>query len=63
MENQRLMTIDEAAEYLSLSKKCLYRYSSERKLPVIKISSRAIRFRKIDLDQFIEDHISQPAAG
>jgi excisionase family DNA binding protein len=62
LEANSLMTIEEASRYLQLSVKCLYRYSSERKIPVIKISGRAIRFRREDLDAWIEKHTARPVA-
>lgn len=48
------MTIREVAEYLRLNEKTTYRYASEGKIPGFKVGG-AWRFRKLDIDQWIED--------
>jgi len=51
----KLLTINEAAEYLTLSKDYLYRLTSLRKIPFVKIGSR-VMFRSDKLQEWIEEH-------
>ncbi len=45
-------TVEEAAEYLSVSKRTIYKLSQEGRLPVFRIGKeRHRRFRKEDLDK------------
>lgn len=46
------LTIEEAADYLNLSKSRLYRLTSERGIPFIK-RGRGILFSKADLDNWL----------
>jgi len=58
-----LMTYDQAAEYLAVSTKTLRRWVAERKIPVIIISRKLVRFRKEDLDRFISKHYQKALEG
>ena len=49
----RLLTPQETAEYLSVSKRTLKRLVSEKKLAAIKVRG-AMRFRFKDIEAFIE---------
>lgn len=49
-----IMTIREVSEYLRLNEKTTYRYASEGTIPGFKVGG-AWRFRKLDIDQWIED--------
>jgi len=51
--NLEIMTLQEVAEYLKLSERTIYGYAQRGILPGIKIGS-AWRFRKTDLDTWIE---------
>ncbi|MBI4444319.1 MAG: helix-turn-helix domain-containing protein [Acidobacteria bacterium] len=51
MESE-LMTIDQAARYLSIAKPTLYHWVSDRRIPFVKMG-RLVRFRRCDLDRFI----------
>ena len=53
--NDRLLTVLEAAEFLHLSPGTIYHLISERRIPVIKISSRCVRFSRQALLLWIED--------
>lgn len=48
-----LMTLEEVADYLRLSKDTLYRMAGTGKLPASKVGSQW-RFRKADVDQWLE---------
>jgi len=50
----KLMTIDEVAEYLKLSKETLYKKVRKKEIPAIKIG-RLWRFRKEVIEKWIEE--------
>jgi len=55
-ENQKpYISIDEASEYLSLSKSTLYSYTAKKIIPFYKIR-RKILFKVSELNDFIESH-------
>ncbi len=61
ISSPRLLSIDQAAEYMGLSKRTLYRMVSQRRLPFLKIG----RLVKLDLDQldkWIGKQAIRPAA-
>ena len=47
------LTIDEASEYLGISKNTLYAYTSRGILPFYKLQNRKIYFKIEELDDFI----------
>jgi excisionase family DNA binding protein len=49
----KLMILEEVAEYLRLSKDTIYRMAHTAKIPASKVGNQW-RFRKEDLDQWIE---------
>ncbi len=51
----RLLTMDEASEYLGISKLTLYGWVSTRKLAFVKVG-RLVKFRQQDLDKWIDQH-------
>jgi excisionase family DNA binding protein len=51
--NRPFMSIDEAADYLGLSKATLYQYTHRKVLDFYKVRGKKIYFLKEDLDQFI----------
>jgi len=59
----KLLTIDEASEYLGISKLTLYGWVSARKLGFIKVG-RLVKFKQEHLDRWIEQHtvMARPAA-
>ena len=53
--NNSLLTTQEAAAYLNVSKAFLERDRwAGARVPYIKIGSRAVRYRQSDLDDFID---------
>jgi excisionase family DNA binding protein len=52
---KRLLTVDEAAEYLGLQVDTVYKKSRLRELPSVKVG-RALRFDVEALKRFIEEH-------
>lgn len=49
-----LWTVAEAARYLRLNRFSLYRLVSQKRIPVVKLSARCIRFRPSDLSRWVE---------
>lgn len=49
-----VLTIDELASYLKISKSTLYKIVRERKIPCQKVG-RHWRFRKVAIDQWLEE--------
>jgi len=47
-----LMTVQEAAHFLSVSVSTLYGWAWQRRIPFVKVG-RALRFDKADLEQFV----------
>ena len=54
-----LLTIDEAAKYLGISKLTLYGWVSARKVGFIKVG-RLVKFKQAHLDTWIEQHTIKP---
>ena len=50
-----LLTIRQLAEWTGLAVGTLYRLSSEKRLPVVRLSCRCIRFRRRDIQRWIEE--------
>lgn len=58
---EKLLTTQEAAEYLSLSKAFLERDRwAGARVPYIKIGRRAVRYRLADLEHYIHKMTFQP---
>lgn len=54
MNDDRLLDVREAAALLGISPFSLYHWISEKRgIPVIRLSSRCVRFRKSDLEAWI----------
>ena len=54
-----LLTMDEAAKYLGISKLTLYGWVSARKLGYVKIG-RLVKFKQTQLDAWIDQHTVTP---
>jgi len=54
-----LMSFEEAAEYLGIKHATLYKYTSSRKVPFVKVG-RLVKFRLEDLDHWIDDRMVEP---
>lgn len=54
-----LLTLAEAADYLCMTHGALYAATSRRQIPFVKFGRR-LRFRKEDLDAFIEANLVKP---
>jgi excisionase family DNA binding protein len=52
---ERLLRIQEVSELTGLSVGTLYHFVSAKKIPVVRLSRRCIRFRLSDLQVWLED--------
>lgn len=52
---RKLLTIDEASEYLGISKLTLYGWVSARKVAFVKVG-RLVKFKQDQLDKWIDQH-------
>jgi excisionase family DNA binding protein len=54
LQSERLLTISEVAELTGLAIGTLYHFVSEKRIPVVRLSKRCIRFRQSDLSDWIQ---------
>ena len=63
-EEDVVMTIEGLSKYLSVSKKWIYEQTSTRSIPHFKLTNKQLRFRKKDIDGWIDSlkrtSINQP---
>jgi len=52
---EELLTIEELAEYLKISKHTLYKMVEKGKIPALKIANRW-RFKKRKIEKWLEEH-------
>lgn len=52
---ERLLTVQQAAEFLGLKPKTLYSLKAQRRIPYVKILGNALRFRLTDLQKIVDD--------
>ena len=57
-----LLTPDEAAESLLISKSYLYELKSRDRIPYVKVGAN-LRFRPDDLEEYVEHHKEETDAG
>lgn len=55
-EDETLLTVDDACRWLRVTRGTLYRWTARKrnKLAVVKLGGRALRFRREDVQGFIE---------
>lgn len=56
----RLLTINEVAELTGLAVGTIYHLVSQMRVPVVRISSRCIRFRLSSLERWFDDLTEEP---
>ncbi len=49
----RLMTTQEVAEYLGLSLETIYRFTTKRSIPFLKIG-HSLRFKQSDVEEYLK---------
>ena len=50
---EEILTPDEAAAYLRISRRMVYYFAKDGQLPTLQVGKFAIRFRRTDLDHYI----------
>lgn len=55
IDMKRLLSINELAEYLGISKNTIYAWTSQKKINFIKCG-RLVKFDVADIDKWIQDH-------
>jgi len=55
MREDRLLDVREAAALLKLKPVTLYQWAYQRRIPVVKLFGRALRFRQSVIDKIIAD--------
>lgn len=58
----RLLTIQQASGFLGLTVGTLYQFVSQKRIPVVRISRRCIRFRLSDLSSWIDQLTEHPVS-
>jgi excisionase family DNA binding protein len=58
----RYLTIAQAAELLQLDPHTIYRWIALRRLPVVRLSPRAVRVRAVDLDGYLASQLQRALA-
>jgi excisionase family DNA binding protein len=56
--NDKIMTIEEVAEYLRVKPQTIYTWAQENKIPAAKIG-REWRFRKTMIDKWFNDQMNE----
>ena len=51
---EKLLTVDDVAELLRFPKQTIYQMVCHRKLPVVRLSGRCLRFRLTDIEAFLD---------
>ena len=59
--NDRLLSVSEVAEVLKLSVGTIYHLVSQKRIPVVRLSARCIRFDRRTISAWL-DGLSEPAA-
>ena len=54
MAKRPLLTVEEAADWLAISKPTLWRIIRRREIPVVRIGQRAVRIRFADLEEYVD---------
>jgi excisionase family DNA binding protein len=61
-ERPILLTVEEAADYLTVSQRFIRRIRYENRIPGVKLGKH-LRFRKEDLDRFLLEGLEAPPEG
>jgi len=56
--NEKIMTLEEVAEYLRVKPQTIYTWAQEKKIPAAKLG-KEWRFKKSIIDQWFNEHIDE----
>ena len=57
MTEDHLINVKQVAELLGLVPGSVYHLISQRRLPVVRLSARCVRFRRSDIDRWIAERV------
>jgi len=60
VEGLALLTVAEAAELLRLRRSTMYMLVERRQIPYVRLSKRAVRFRREALDEYVREREVAP---
>jgi len=61
MENDCvLLTIKQVSSMTGLAVGTLYHFVSQRRIPIVRISARCVRFRRSDIDAWLAERVIPP---
>lgn len=60
--NGEVLTLKEVAAYLKVDERTIYRLAASKKIPGFKVGG-TWRFRKADIDEWIEAQVQGPVGG
>jgi excisionase family DNA binding protein len=61
VNEDRLMDVNEVAEFLGLAVGTVYHLVSQKRLPCLRLSARCLRFRKSDLTALLDELAKESA--
>ena len=50
---EKLLTVDEVADYLGVTKATIYCWTSQKKIPHVKLTKRLLKFREKEIVEWI----------
>ncbi|MGE5406267.1 MAG: helix-turn-helix domain-containing protein [Methanosarcina sp.] len=56
--NDKIMTIEEVADYLRLTPQTIYTWAQEKKIPAVKLG-KEWRFKKSLIDKWFNEHLDE----
>jgi len=56
----KLLSIEQVSEITGISVGTLYHWVSQKRIPVVRLSSRCIRFRLSDIEAWLSERIVMP---
>lgn len=56
--SDKIMTLEEVAEYLRLTPQTIYTWAQEKKIPAVKLG-KEWRFRKSLIDKWFNEHLDE----
>ena len=55
-----LLNVEEAAALIGVSTGTVYHWIGEKRIPVVRLSRRCVRFRRADLEEWISQLTERP---
>ncbi len=62
LQNKKFLTLEESANYLSISKSHLYKLTSRNDIPFYQPTGKKIYFKKTEIDEWIFNSKVQPVS-